>query len=131
MKIIYDILIAIPMGILYNLMVIKFGDIMNGSMQYKIKIQRNLLLAFGCAVLAWFLSQYIFGPDCKFENRAIKYGLWLGIFILLVHVILYNWNVLENDTKLIMMMLMFIILMVYSYRYVAVSEIDDIEEDDF
>lgn len=122
MKLFFDLLIAIPMGILYNLMVLKFGEIANANLPYKLKTQRNLLLAFGSAAMAFFLAQFIFDEKKQFGNRAVKYGLWIGMCILLIHVMMYNWHVLENDTKLIIMIITFVILLFYSYSYSGDNE---------
>lgn len=130
MKFFFDLLIAIPIGILYNLMVLKFGEITNANVPYKLKMQRNLLLAFGSAALAFFLAQFIFDETKQFGNRAVKYGLWIGMCILLIHVMMYNWHVLENDTKLIIMIITFVILLLYSYGYCSqhTEEIQEPEE---
>lgn len=130
MKFFFDLLIAVPIGILYNLMVLKFGEIANANVPYKLKMQRNLLLAFGSAALAFFLAQFMFDETKQFGNRAIKYGLWIGMCILLIHVMLYNWHVLENDTKLIIMIITFVILLLYSYGYCtdSIEEIHESEE---
>lgn len=130
MKFFLDLLIAIPIGILYNLMVLKFGEIANANVPYKLKMQRNLLLAFGSAALAFFLAQFMFDETKQFGNRAVKYGLWIGMCILLIHVMLYNWHVLENDTKLIIMIITFVILLLYSYGYCtdSIEEIYESEE---
>jgi hypothetical protein len=127
MKLFFDMLIAIPIGILYNLMILKFGDITNANVPYKLKMQRNLLLAFASAALAFLLGQFIFDESRKFGNRSIKYGLWLGACILLIHVMLYNWNVLENDSKLIIMIITFVILLLYSYGFYSSDSGDSID----
>lgn len=134
MKFFFDMLIAVPIGLLYNLMVLKIGEISNANVPYKLKMQRNLLLAFGSAALAFFLANYVFQSTSSLANRAVQYGLWLGMIILLVHVMLYNWHVLENDTKLIIMMITFAILLIYSYGFSNNQNekeeiLDDIDDD--
>ena len=133
MKAFFDIIIGVLIGILYNLIVLKFGEITNADVPYKLQMQRNLLLAFGSAALAFFLAQFVFNEKNMFGNRAIRYGLWIGMIILLVHVLLYNWHVLENDTKLIIMMISFVVLLLYSYLYyddkpIENKKIDDVGE---
>jgi hypothetical protein len=133
MNLFFDVSIAIPIGILYNLMILKFGDIVNENITYKLKIQRNLLLGFIGATFAFLLANFIFGDNKQYKNRAIQYGLWLGSCILLIHVVLYNWNILENDSKLIIIIITFIVLLLYSYGFHTankekIEEIEDIEE---
>lgn len=132
MKFIVDLFVAIPIGILYNLMVLKLGEITNVNVPYKIKMQRNLLLAFGCAAFAFFLAQTVFNNNKQFENRAVKYGLWIGMIMLLIHVMLYNWKILENDSKLIILIMTFAILVIYSYNYSDKdNQIENDDDDDY
>lgn len=123
MKLFFDILLAIPVGVIYNLIVLKLGEIVNVNLPYKLKIQRNLLIAFTSAILAFFFAQFIF-----YNNRAMKYGMWLGMVILGMHVILYNWHVLENDTKLLIMVISFAVLLSCSYYYNSPEKEEDNEE---
>lgn len=127
MKLLFDILIAIPIGIMYNLIILKFGDVFNSQLSYKIKTQRNLLLAFSGAIFAFLINQYMFCDECEYKNKSIKYGLYLGSIILLIYVVLYNWNILENDSKLIIMFVTFISLMMYSYNSNLLTYDEDFE----
>ncbi len=117
MKILFDTIIAVSIGLIYNLIILKFGEICNENLPYKHKIQRNLLMAFFGAIVAFLLSQYFFYPEQPYENRGIRYGLYLGTLILLIHIVLYNWGNLENDSKLIIMSIALIVIMLCSYNF--------------
>lgn len=121
MSLLTDIIISIPIGITYNIIINKLADIVNEKEEYSKKIQRNLMITFTGGVLAIIIGYIIFDKNKHFKNRAIRYGLYTGSIILLTHTLFYNWNILANDTKLLLMALALIILFWLAY-YVNYSE---------
>jgi hypothetical protein len=115
MEAISNLLIAIPIGIIYNILVHKLGEIFNDNLDYNSKIQKNLLLSFGGGIIALLIASLVFGEHRKYQNRTIRYGFYIGAFLLLFHSILYNWKTMENDIKFIVMMILLVILISYTY----------------
>lgn len=116
MTLLTDILTALPIGIIYNMSVHKLGEILNNDLEYNLKMQKNLLLCFGFAIFGTVIGYYIFGNSKKYRNRAIKFGLYFGALLLLIHSVFYNWGVMENDTKLIIMIVILCGLVLYAYK---------------
>ena len=114
MDILKDVLLAIPIGACYNILIYKTGEVFNGDSLYKEKFQRNVLLTFGGGLLGSILAYSIFKHG-EWKNRPIRYGLYLGSIFLFIDSIGYNWHILENDTKLIIMLLTLIALCFYTY----------------
>jgi len=128
-----DIVIALLIGIIYNFLVHKIGEIMNGNLEYKDKIQRNLILTFIGGIVALILAVIVFGANKKYKNRSVRYGLYIGGSILLFYTLLYNWNVLGNDTKLSIMVASLLGLLWYSYKGPVKKSVkfdDEYDEDD-
>lgn len=117
MKIIFDILLSLPIGLAYSIFFHKLGEILNADYEYNKKIQRNLILAFIGGIVGLVLVILAFGKNKLFYNRAVKYGLIVGSIMLLVHTLIYNWNVLENDVKLFAVVSSLIVLIWYAYYY--------------
>ena len=124
MGLLSDIIISIPIGITYNVIIHKTGEIFNNDMNYKDKIQRNLLLSFGGGIFGIIMASVLFGNNSKYKNRAVRFGLYIGSTLLLLHSIGYNWALMENDTKFIIMIITLAGLIWYTY-----SSIDDIDID--
>lgn len=114
MGILGDVVIAVPIGLVYNMIIHKTGEIFNNDINYKDKLQRNLLLSFGGGILGIVLASFVFGKG-KYKNRAIKIGLYIGSILLFFHSIGYNWTIMGNDTKFIIMIVTLISLMWYTY----------------
>lgn len=112
-----NILIAIPIGLIYNIIIHKIGEIFNSDLEYKNKIQKNLLLSFGGGIIALFAATQLFAENKKYESKPIKYGFYLGAFLLLFHSLFYNWKTMENNTKFIVMIITLAILISYTYTY--------------
>lgn len=110
-----DILLAIPIGIIYNMIVHKTGEIFNNDMTYIERLQKNLLIAFAGGVFGILCAYMIFGDNKKYRNKSLKYGLILGAGMLLCHSIMYNWTLMQNDTKFIIMIGMMAMLIWYTY----------------
>lgn len=115
-KLFTDLLIALPIGIIYNMTIHKTAEIFNNNIDYNNKIQRDLIIAFGGAILSLIIANIIFCTTCKYKNRALRYGLYFGSFLLFVYTLIYNWNKIGNDTKYIIMLLTLISLMWYIYN---------------
>lgn len=110
MGIVFDITLAVPIGIIYNMIFHQLANIINGEMNEKLKTQRNLLIIFGGGMIGLIISRFI---DEK--NKALIYGLYFGSILLLLHSIFYNWKIMQNDTKIIVMILTFVALIWYTY----------------
>jgi hypothetical protein len=110
MRIFYDAIIALPIGIIYNMIIHEFAEILNEKLNYKDKIQKNLLLIFGGGLIG-FIIAYFFT-----QNNALKFGMYIGSILLLVHTIFYNWTTMHNDTRIIVMILSLCILIWFAFN---------------
>lgn len=123
MGLLSDIIISVPIGITYNIIIHKTGEILNDNKNYKDKIQKNLLLSFGGGMFGIIMASVLFGDKSKYKNRAVRLGLYIGSTLLLIHSIGYNWTLMENDTKIIIMIITLASLIWYTY-----SSMDHVSE---
>jgi hypothetical protein len=125
MGLFFDIILAIPIGILYNLLAHKICDITNNDLSYNDKIQKNLIIIFGGSILALIIAYF------NKKNKSLKYGLYIGAFLLFTHSVLYNWIHMYNDTKIIIMATCFLALIWYTYKNTKTKYVssDEYEED--
>lgn len=109
MGIFFDVIFAIPIGILYNMLIHKICDTFNNELSYNEKMQKNLIIIFGGSLLAFFIAYF------NKKNKPLKYGLYLGALLLFAHSVIYNWYIMYNDTKIIVMSMCFLLLIWYTY----------------
>jgi hypothetical protein len=127
MSVVTDLILAVPIGIIYNMIIHELSVILNDNFSYKDKIQRNLLMIFGGGLLGFVLA--IFFLSNSNQNIAIKYGLYLGSSLLLFHSVINNWQVMHNDTRIIIMILTLCVLIWYSYSSKASIKKKDDKKD--
>ena len=113
MGLITDIILAFPIGIIYNMIIHESTDILNNKFNYADRVQKSLLIVSGGGLFGLIFAMFFLSNGL--ENRAIKYGLLFGSFLLLFHSIICNWQTMQNDTRIIIMVLTLCVLMWYSY----------------
>jgi len=113
-----SILLAIPIGIVYNLAINKASEIFNEGVIHKDKIQNNLIIEIISGIGIIILAMILFGEKSKMKNKIVKYGLYFGGGLLLFHALFCNWDTLENSTKLFMMFGILITMIMYAYQLI-------------
>ena len=114
--IVTDILLAIPIGIIYNIIAYQISDIVNNNLIYEDKIQRNLIFNFFAGLIAICIGHYIFKKNKKLRNRSIRLGLYFGAIILFFNLLVYNWNLMSAIVKIIIFIVLLSILIFTAYR---------------
>lgn len=112
-----DVLLSIPIGVLYDLIIQKGIDMVVMDMEYDEKIQKSLIIAFIGSVVGYILALSVFDYGSQYGNRAVKYGMFFGATLLMLNSIIFNWTVLSNDTKLILMGFVFVFMVAMAYRH--------------
>jgi hypothetical protein len=113
------LILSIPIGIIYNLLISKLGTMVTQNSEYKDKIQKNLIIEIIGGIVALTFAFYIFGTGRKFENKIVKYGLTFGGALLLLYSVIYNWDTVEDGTKLFTLFGIMIFIIIYSYKYIG------------
>lgn len=110
------ILLSIPIGIIYNLMISKMGNMLTKDLGQRDKIQKKLIIEIIGGILALALAFLIFGSK-KFGNNIVKFGLIFGGGLLLFYSTVSNWDTIEDGTKLFTLFGLMIFIIIYSYKY--------------
>ena len=109
MSLITNIIIAIPIGLLYNLIIHKLCETLNTGTSYSRKLQNNLIIIISFAIIAFIIAYH------SKKNKSLKYGLYFGSLLLFLHSFVYNWYSMSSDTKVIIAFFCFVCLIWYSF----------------
>jgi hypothetical protein len=109
MSLITNIIIAIPIGLLYNLIVHKLCETLNVGTSYSRKLQNNLIIIISFSIIGFVIAYH------SKKNKSLKYGLYFGSLLLFLHSFVYNWYSMSNDTKVIIAFFCFVCLIWYSF----------------
>ncbi len=124
MALITNIIIGIPIGLLYNMIVHKICEILNDNLPYSKKIQNNLIIIISFSIIAFSVAYH------SNKNKSLKYGLYFGATLLFLHSIVYNWHYMSNDTKAIISVFCFICLIWYSFSSISNTKNNNGGDDD-
>lgn len=94
-------------GLLYNTIVHKTADICNSNLNYDDKVQKNLIFYFSGIIIALLFAYTVFCDECNYENPSMRYGLYIGACLLTIHTFIYNWSNMSSDTKYIILLMAF------------------------
>lgn len=114
-KLVRDILISIPLGILYIFFINKLIELLNKDLVYEDKIKRTIAISFVAVIVGYVLAFKLFNYK-KTYNRIAKYSLIFGSTFIFLNSIIYQWPQLANDTKLIIVGIAFITSLVLTYK---------------
>jgi hypothetical protein len=114
-KLVRDILLSIPLGLLYVFFINKITELLTSDTVYENKIRKNIAISFVISIIGIILSLKVFSSG-KLKNRIIKYTLIFGNLIILFNTIIYNWPQLSTDTKALFVGIILICGFIYSYK---------------
>jgi hypothetical protein len=109
-----DGIIAIPICILYLLFVNRVIDIFTENIKAEERIKKHIIITFIIGIVSILIAIYVFGNK-KIKNRAVKFGLIIGAFILIINSLYNNWDNLEHDAKLFIIGAVFVLGIGLSY----------------
>jgi undecaprenyl pyrophosphate phosphatase UppP len=114
------IILSIPIGIIYNLIVSKIGNMMTQDSSYRDKIKKNLIVEIIGGIVALALAYFVFSSEL-FNNKIAKWGLIFGGILLLIYSLVYNWDEIDDFVKLFLFLSAFTGTVVYSYNYIKIK----------
>jgi len=115
-KLVRDILISIPISILYIFFIQKLIELLNKDLLYEDKIKRTIAISFVAVIVGFVLAFKIFNYK-KTYNRIAKYSLIFGSTFIFLNSLLYQWPQLSNDTKLIIVGISLSCALIFSYKF--------------
>lgn len=110
-------IMTVPIGILYNIFITKLSEIMTNSLVYEERIQKHLIFCFIGGLAGYILAMTIFEKDGILENVSAKYGIALGSTVLILNAMISNWMILQNDTKLFIIGMLFMFSLTVAYKF--------------
>jgi undecaprenyl pyrophosphate phosphatase UppP len=113
-KLFKDILISVPILILYLLFVHRILEIFTENTKAEDRIKKYIIMSFVIGIVSILIGIYIFGSK-KLNNRPVKFGFIFGALILVINSLYNNWENLEKDVKLFIIGGVFVLGIALSY----------------
>jgi len=104
-----DIVVAFPIGIVYNILLFKITDIMYKECPYQEKLHKTAVTLFIFGLLGLIIAYKMI------ENRSIQLGLFGGSLLVIFYAVIQNWDSLDDITKLIIFIILFSGIIAWAY----------------
>lgn len=111
-----NIIISIPMAIIIYLLTDKMISSFTSENKFNDRVQKNFVLGFivGMALIA--LGMTVFAKGSNMENQAIQFALYLAGGFIVLNAVFFNWDSLDESTKIIVLGIGIAGLAIYTYR---------------
>lgn len=117
-QLVKDILIAIPVGLLFVYFINKVNDLLIlEEDDFNDKLKKTIVFSFIAAICGYVLAIYVFNNNKTLSNRMVKYALSLGSTIIIINTLANNWELLEKDTKTFMVGGFLLTIIILSYKF--------------
>ncbi len=104
------ILLSIIIGIIYTVLLMKTSEIIFSDQKYDNKVQNTLAFLFVISIIGLIISHKLLTND----SLPIKFGLTVGSVILLFYSLVINWDLISNNTKLLILLGSFAAIIYYT-----------------
>ena len=116
-QLVKNIILSVPIGALYYIFVLKLNEVLIDQVEYDKKMNRTIAIGLVAGLSGFILALKVFGNKKLFcYNLSLLIGLILGSIGILTNSVLYNWDFLSQDTKLIIIGISLIAVGIFSYR---------------
>lgn len=101
------IIFALPFSVIFALIFIKLSHQLYKEDNARDRLRNSLYFTFFAGLVGIAFAQTIFKNNPKLKNDLISSGLTLGGLYLIYHTVIANWSKLENDSKILILGIMF------------------------
>jgi hypothetical protein len=116
MSVLNDVMYAIPIGIMFNIIIYKLLEIIYKESTYEERYQYMATSSFIAGIIGLAVAEAIFARKGFIGNRAVRFGLIGGSALLIFYTIVANWDKLDDMTKLTIFGMAFAVFVWLSYN---------------
>ena len=110
-----NVLFSIPLACLIFFLTEKFIFKLTENDAYADKIQKSFIVGFVLGLLFIIFALTIFNEESNMNNKALKYALYGAGAFLILNSVFFNWDDLDEGTKIIILATMALGIIIYTY----------------
>jgi len=104
----FDVMTSIPIAFILYILSEKIVHTNTKDDKYDISIQKNHIIMFIIGLVFLLLANTIFDEKKKIKslyNRPLQYAMYISGILLLINSMIINWDILNENTKILILML--------------------------
>lgn len=107
--------ISIPMAIIIYMLTEKIIINITSNNIYNDRIQKSFILSFIVGLTYIIIGLTVFSEKSNLDNQALQFAMYMSGLFLIINAVVFNWNNLSDNTKIIILALTTIAFIMYSY----------------
>jgi hypothetical protein len=109
--------LSIPMAVIIYLLTEKLIIKLTGDNKFEDRIQKGFIIGFVAGLVFIFVGMTVFGHESNIANESLRYAMHGSGSFLILNSIIFNWHVLDEGTKIIILLILLSSLLLFSYTY--------------
>ena len=112
----FNVVISIPMAIIIYVLTEKLIVSMTIENKFNDRIQKSFVLGFIIGLVFIAFGMTVFNEYSNMDNQSLQLAMYGAGGFLLLNSVVFNWNDLDEGTKIIILGISIAFLIMYSYN---------------
>lgn len=117
-----DFIVGTVISVILYVFIFSVGQNITADLEFNDKIQKGFVINFVVGLCLLCLAYTTFSKDGKLYNRAMRTGLLLSGFALLINTIVINWYSLSDNTRTLLIGVCLGLSIWYAYSLASPSK---------
>lgn len=112
-----NVALAVPMALIMYMLTEKSIVSFTSESKFEERVQKSFVLGFviGLAYIVLGLTLFSEFSDSHISNQSIKFALYASGVFLVLNSVFFNWDYLDEHTKIVILTISVVGLIMYSY----------------
>jgi hypothetical protein len=111
-----DVAISIPMAVIIYMLTEKLIINMTSENKFNDRVQKSFVMGFIIGMCFIALGMSVFGNSSNMNNQPLRFAMYITGGFLVLNSVFFNWDDLDEATKIIILAISAAGLIIYSYR---------------
>ena len=112
----FNVFISIPMAIIIYVLTEKLIVSMTTENKFNERIQKSFVLGFIIGLVFIAFGMTVFNEYSNMDNQSLQLAMYGAGGFLLLNSVVFNWNDLDEGTKIVILGISIAFLIMYSYN---------------
>lgn len=112
-----DVIISIPTAIIIYLLVEKLIISMTSENKFSERVQKSFVMGFVIGLGMIALGMTLFAPSSNMNNQPLRYAMYLSGGFLVLNSVFFNWDDLDEGTKIVILAVSMLGIIIYTYHH--------------
>jgi multisubunit Na+/H+ antiporter MnhB subunit len=111
-----NVLISVPMAVIIYMLTEKFIISLTSENKFSERVQKSFVMTFIIGLVFIAMGMTMFNNNSNLDNQSLQFALYGAGGFLVLNSVFFNWDDLDEGTKIIILCISITGFIIYSYR---------------